>query len=119
MHADEDIWEIRKITMRKGMRMTKEVKEVTMGTMVATMAVMMGPVMSQVVMMSRVGAGDYGDYGRASSYNINMDGAGGYDRAGGYNGAGGYDGASDYKGASDNDGASDGASDGAGDYEDE
>jgi hypothetical protein len=32
------------------------------------------------------GAGDYGDYDRASSYYIDMDGAGGYDRASGYRG---------------------------------
>ena len=53
MHTNEDIWEIRQITMRKGMRMTKEAKEITMGMMVATIGVMMEPVMSQVVIMTR------------------------------------------------------------------
>ena len=34
MHTNEDIWEIRQITIGKGMRVVKEVKEATMGMMV-------------------------------------------------------------------------------------
>jgi hypothetical protein len=59
MHTGKDIWEIRQIMIGNG---TRVAKEVTMGMMMmrglATMAVMelvaMGPVMSQVMMMTRV-----------------------------------------------------------------
>jgi hypothetical protein len=59
MHANEDIWEIRQIMIRKGTMVAKEAKEkeATMGMMLsrglAAMAVTIGAVMSQVMTMTR------------------------------------------------------------------